>query len=105
MPRESTLLYSLDDYERITGRKFLEAYGNLPASTSEASQSHFDARTKALIWDKTGGLCFYCGLALNPYRNFSIDHVVPKSRGGSDDPDNLVPACRRCNCRKGASYG
>ena len=32
----------------------------------------------------------------------TIDHVVPISRGGLDAPDNVVPACRRCNCSKGA---
>ncbi|MBP7594328.1 MAG: HNH endonuclease [Candidatus Microthrix sp.] len=31
-----------------------------------------------------------------------IDHVVPTSRGGSDDPSNLVLACCRCNSAKGA---
>lgn len=27
-------------------------------------------------------------------------HVVPRSRGGSDDPENLVTACWTCNCKK-----
>jgi len=31
-----------------------------------------------------------------------VDHVIPRSRGGSDDIDNLVPACARCNLSKGA---
>jgi len=33
---------------------------------------------------------------------FTIDHVIPSSRGGSDDLDNLVGCCRRCNASKGA---
>lgn len=32
---------------------------------------------------------------------FAADHAVPKSRGGSDDLDNLIPACWICNCGKG----
>ena len=32
----------------------------------------------------------------------SVDHVVPHSRGGSDDPSNLAAVCARCNARKGA---
>ena len=31
----------------------------------------------------------------------TVDHLVPKARHGSDDPSNLVAACRPCNSRKG----
>jgi 5-methylcytosine-specific restriction endonuclease McrA len=30
----------------------------------------------------------------------TIDHQIPTSRGGTDDLDNLVLACARCNARK-----
>jgi hypothetical protein len=60
---------------------------------------------KALSWDvwkKTGGFCIYCGQMLNPFtRNdengFHIDHVKPRSKGGSDALRNLVPSCFSCN--------
>ncbi|MGH9029979.1 MAG: HNH endonuclease [Acidimicrobiales bacterium] len=39
--------------------------------------------------------CQYCGSAAE-----SIDHVVPRSRGGLHSWDNVVAACRRCNTRK-----
>ncbi len=43
--------------------------------------------------------CAYCGmLAVPPH----MDHVVPISRGGPDDPRNKVLACGRCNLSKGA---
>ena len=46
--------------------------------------------------------CCYCGTkAKGRDRQFmTIDHVLPRSRGGSNDPMNLVPACRPCNERK-----
>jgi 5-methylcytosine-specific restriction endonuclease McrA len=44
--------------------------------------------------------CQYCG-ARPPKNELSIDHVVPRSRGGLDHWDNLVLACKACNCRKG----
>jgi 5-methylcytosine-specific restriction endonuclease McrA len=31
-----------------------------------------------------------------------VDHVIPRSRGGGDDMDNLVTACKDCNRGKGA---
>lgn len=34
-------------------------------------------------------------------RNLEIDHVVPLSRGGSNDFGNLQILCKSCNCRKG----
>jgi hypothetical protein len=36
------------------------------------------------------------------YRFAYTDHVIPRSRGGTDHPDNLVLACLWCNSRKGA---
>ena len=56
---------------------------------------------KAKVWEKTAGHCKYCGRRLNPFREFSVDHVIPVSKGGGDDIDNLVPACRSCNISKG----
>ena len=39
--------------------------------------------------------CQYCGAAAE-----NIDHVVPRSRGGTHTWDNVVAACRPCNARK-----
>jgi len=47
--------------------------------------------------------CFYCETALDLVgpNKYTIDHRTPQSRGGNDDPENLVPCCKTCNCRKG----
>jgi len=39
--------------------------------------------------------CHYCRVPLND-ENSSLDHVVSPRAGGSQQPDNLVLACRRC---------
>ncbi len=45
-----------------------------------------------------GGLCAYC----RSNRATTLDHLKPKSRGGSSLRSNLIPACQRCNHSKGS---
>lgn len=45
-----------------------------------------------------GGLCAYC----RSERATTVDHLRPKSKGGSSLRSNLVPACRSCNHSKGS---
>ncbi len=42
--------------------------------------------------------CQYCGTKT---KNLTIDHIIPKSRGGDDSWENLVSACKKCNNEKG----
>ena len=44
--------------------------------------------------------CQYCGKRPGP-AELNLDHVVPRSRGGTDSWDNLVVSCRPCNVKKG----
>lgn len=46
---------------------------------------------------RASGCCVYCG---DPAA--TADHVRPLSRGGWEHESNLVPACKPCNCSKGA---
>jgi len=46
-------------------------------------------------------VCQYCGDTPGRH-SLTVDHVLPRSRGGSHDWDNLVTACTRCNQRKGS---
>ncbi|MEQ9300617.1 MAG: HNH endonuclease [Cyclobacteriaceae bacterium] len=41
--------------------------------------------------------CQYCGT----HKNLTLDHLIPRSKGGKSTWSNLVTACRRCNARKG----
>lgn len=44
-------------------------------------------------------LCQYC-IDQGTDRSLTIDHVIPKSRGGSSNWDNLVSCCKPCNTKK-----
>lgn len=52
-------------------------------------------------WEDQGGRCVYSGEAITPGVNASIDHIVPKSRGGGDEPANLQWVSLRVNKMKG----
>jgi 5-methylcytosine-specific restriction endonuclease McrA len=44
------------------------------------------------------GKCIVCGMDIR--KNYHIDHIVPVSRGGSSNPNNLQLLCPRCNLTK-----
>jgi 5-methylcytosine-specific restriction endonuclease McrA len=51
------------------------------------------------LFRRDGHLCLYCGQRF-PVLQLSRDHVRPFSRGGADNWNNVVTACRRCNNAK-----
>lgn len=52
------------------------------------------------VYAKTNGHCAYCGDNLCE-EDFAVDHVYPRSLGGSNHIDNLMPSCHSCNASKG----
>ncbi|TET56939.1 MAG: HNH endonuclease [Promethearchaeota archaeon] len=74
--------------------------------TSDLGEKLHEAR-KIKIWEKTQGKCYYCGkilmINLNDGKNhaaWTMDHVTPKTKGGTNTLDNLVPCCSECNQTK-----
>lgn len=55
-------------------------------------------RHRQTVFTRDNHQCVYCG---SPDQ-LTLDHIVPVSRGGSDDIENLVTCCHRCNSIKGA---
>jgi hypothetical protein len=50
------------------------------------------------IYKRDNNRCVYCDSSYM----LQLDHVKPRAKGGTDDPRNLVTACRTCNLAKGA---
>ena len=58
------------------------------------------ALTRTNILARDRHRCQYCGSS-PPIRELTIDHVLPRSRGGRTTWDNVATACGPCNRRKG----
>lgn len=57
--------------------------------------------TRHQVRQRARGLCEYCHADERwQFVRFTIDHILPQSAGGSDEPDNLALACRNCNERR-----
>ena len=54
--------------------------------------------TRRNLFHRDGHRCQYCGATAE---QLSVDHVVPRSRGGLDTWENVTTACLPCNVRKG----
>jgi hypothetical protein len=50
------------------------------------------------LYERDDHKCVVCGTS----EDLSLDHIFPKSRGGSHEPENLQTMCRPCNASKGA---
>lgn len=53
--------------------------------------------SRSSIYKRDENKCQYCGST----KSLTIDHVIPKSKGGGDTWENLVVACCSCNTKKG----
>jgi uncharacterized protein YihD (DUF1040 family) len=61
-------------------------------------QNHLYAHHKDFVFSRDEFKCVYCGSR----ENLTLDHVIPQSKDGSHDPENLATCCSSCNSSKGA---
>ena len=75
---------------------------DLPSRTS--ADKKFQARParnkKEILYKQQGGICNGCRIGFHQ-RNLTLDHVIPKSKGGQDAIENLQLLCHTCNSVKG----
>ncbi len=56
---------------------------------------------KSRWWQQktSSGKCYFCGRKTT-FKNLTMDHLLPLSRGGMSTKDNIVPCCKSCNTKK-----
>jgi 5-methylcytosine-specific restriction endonuclease McrA len=69
----------------------LVSYVKVPRDT------HKRKITRRAVFARDGWTCQYCGSR----SNLTVDHVIPRSKGGDSGWENIVAACAPCNRRKG----
>lgn len=73
------------------------------AAHRKARRRKIGPKKRKRVFARDGWKCLRCGQ--DEETLLTIDHVVPVSRGGSDDDDNLQTLCKRCNEMKGNKTG
>ena len=59
-----------------------------------------DVRNKRLLYGEQGGICNGCKTHFK-IQNLTVDHIIPRSKGGTDHLENLQLLCGHCNSVKG----
>jgi 5-methylcytosine-specific restriction endonuclease McrA len=70
----------------------LSNYVRIPHSATGARKI-----TRRAVFARDGWACQYCGARTT----LTVDHVIPRSKGGGSSWENIVAACAPCNRRKG----
>lgn len=66
----------------------------------EFERGYISKAIRNRVFKRDDYTCQHCGYRNGRKRNLHIDHVLPVSRGGSDDMDNLQVLCKACNLAK-----
>lgn len=72
--------------------------------------SQLQQSTRREVFEQKGHECLFCGVTGEQHeqeygRDLDVHHVIPKRKGGSNDPDNLIPVCIGCHKTLEATQG
>ncbi len=91
------VLKSIDSSKLIDGRRFYS--GEVWKSIERVERAKVSNELRQEIFERDGYTCVICGSTEK--ESLEIDHIMPISKGGKTEPDNLQTLCHDCNIRKG----
>lgn len=80
---------------------YLERRGDRLYNHRRQAPGQISGSDRYEVLKRAGGRCELCGVSLDE-RRLDVDHIIPRSLGGGDDPSNLQALCWLCNTNKGA---
>lgn len=83
---------------REANRDKMIAYQQARVAAKRGNSGSYTAQEWTDLCNQFGNRCLACGA---DDVKLTVDHVVPVSRGGSNDIENIQPLCHPCNSRKG----
>ena len=83
------------EIERVSFDVAQMSSDNYLVGTDYQKGNLYDKNLREFVFSKTNGRCAYCGAKAE-----EIDHIIPRSNGGTNSTYNLVASCRSCNERK-----
>tara|TARA_B100000963_G_C22598319_1_gene658978 strand:+ start:248 stop:1354 length:1107 start_codon:yes stop_codon:yes gene_type:complete len=95
-----------EDYRFLWAKQIVEYWGNLKIEKTNKNKTAKKSISKALkskLWNKYIGskngeaLCIVCHNNKINMMNFECGHIIPESKGGETNEDNLLPICSLCN--------
>jgi 5-methylcytosine-specific restriction endonuclease McrA len=77
--------------------------GKIRQGTHQPKGCWIRKEKRLAIYIRDNFKCVYCGKDLRNVsaNDITLDHLVPKSYGGSNSEINLITACKSCNCGRG----
>ena len=70
-----------------------------PEGKNGISRKGFSAEIRNDVYERTQGKCALCGKFVR-FDQFTIDHIIPLAKGGTNERNNLQCTCKRCNAMK-----
>lgn len=90
LPFDGLLLAVQEELIRLTG------YEPIPPS-KKTNRKQLSVSAALKVHEKHGFACVTCGTK----KQLTVDHIIPISKGGGNDFENLQTMCKSCNSRKG----
>lgn len=88
-------------YNTVGERSLLTCPSIIAVKSASKRWSAGEPKTaqRRVVYHRDEGICMYCADRI-AYKDATLDHVHPKSRGGGDEYTNIVLACQACNSHK-----